>query len=114
MHIFGVEITLWRIIFSLTLICIAAWHLLPMQREGFEPGKRKIDPLIACPAIQRNIDSHKEYLEEYTAKSALIGVSRTNHALELFTNSYKENDCETILKNMPAKKEAEAEAEVKS
>jgi len=98
MDIFGFEISIWRIIFISTLLCIAGWNFfLASKVEGFQSGGKKLfDPLIACPAIRSSINNHETLLEGYVARDAVMSIKGTKHAIELLNTSYIDHECATI------------------
>ena len=111
MIIFGYEISAWRILFIFAVFCMAAWsYFAPFTLEGFQSGSGEFNQLIGCPAIQNTIVKHKELLEGYTEKNAVVSMDHTREVLDVFTKSFNDYGCETYLKNMPVK---ETKKEVK-
>ena len=78
---------------------IALNFFLSHKLEGFQSSnKQQIDPMVVCPAIQSNIDTHESLLEGYTARDAVVSMKQTKRAIELLNASYSEHGCTSFTK----------------
>lgn len=78
---------------------IALNFFLSRKLEGFQSSnKPQIDPMVVCPAIRSNIETHESLLEGYTASDAVLSVKQTKHAIELLNASYSEHGCTSFTK----------------
>jgi hypothetical protein len=108
MKLFGLEVSLWTLVYILgVIIILVGYYLIPIS-EGFQSGgNTMVDKMMLCPALDLSIKKNKEVLEGYVASSAVTSAEGARNMLEHLGIAYKEHGCDAVIREKERAKAAE-------